>query len=403
MPEIRLQLPRLHAAQLDIKRNARRFNTICCGRRFGKSILGEEFLISPALQGRFPVAWFSPTYKMMGEIWRDVKRILAPIIAAKDEQEKRIELLTGGVLDFWSLDNYDAIRGRKYKRIVADEVAVVGHFGDAWNFVLRPLLTDFKGDAFFLSTPKGMNFFHEAFSRGVDPLQPDWASWQMPTTANPFIDPAEVEDARGMLPDRVFEQEYLAQFLEDGGGVFSGVSRVVLSGQSENIEPAKGRLYSAGVDLARVNDFTVICVCDEAGRQVYFERFNQISWERQIEAIKRVALKYDCAITLDSTGVGDPIYERLRKAGLRVTGFHFSNQSKEQLIDNLAVIIEAGECSLLDLPEQTSELRAYQYALTKSRRVTMNAPEGMHDDCVIALALSMWGRKRNKKIVADVF
>jgi hypothetical protein len=138
------------------------------------------------------------------------------------------------------------------------------------------------------------------------------------------------------------------------------------------------------------NDFTVLSVMDSAGRQVHFERFNQISWERQLAAIMAVHERYRAAVVIDSTGVGDPIFERLRKAGVPVKPYQFTNASKEALIDNLAMRLEQGLVRLMDVPEQTNELLAYQYELTPSRNIRMNAPAGMHDDTVIALALSAW-------------
>jgi hypothetical protein len=140
-----------------------------------------------------------------------------------------------------------------------------------------------------------------------------------------------------------------------------------------------------------VEDFTVLSVLDDAGRQVYHDRFNQISWERQTAAILDVARQYRATVFIDSTGVGDPIYERIRLAGASVDPYQFTNASKERLIDHMAMQIEQGKVRLMDIPAQTNELLAYQYELTPSRNVRMNAPEGMHDDCVISLGLATWG------------
>jgi hypothetical protein len=389
--EIRIRLPRLHPKQLEVLNGAARWNVVACGRRFGKSTLGIDRLIEPALYG-LPVAWFSPTYKMLQEIWREVRSTLLPLATRVVVQEHRVELLTGGLVDMWSLDSPDAVRGRKYKRVVLDEAAMVPCLGEAWNASIRATLTDFRGDAWFLSTPKGHGFFWQLYERGRDPLAGEYRSWRMPTTANPYIHPEEVEDARRTLPERVFRQEYLAEFLEDAGGVFRQVAAAIDKGRSANEAATGGRLYSIGVDLARVEDFTVITVLDHLRRQVYHERFNQISWERQIAAIVRVARAYPGSrVWMDSTGLGDPIFEALRKERLAVEGYHFTNQSKEALINSLALGLENGEVRLLDVPAQTAELQAFQYELTPSRNVRMNAPEGMHDDCVISLALAHWG------------
>jgi hypothetical protein len=387
---VTLTLPEPHPNQWKIIDEARRWNVVCCGRRFGKSVLGIDRLIGPALEGG-PVAFFSPTYPMLTEIWRETKEILAPVTQRISVQDHRLELLTGGIVDMWSLDNADSARGRKYRRVVLDEAAMVKNLDDAWNAVIRPTLTDYKGDGWFLSTPKGMNFFWHAFNRGQDDSFLEWASWQMPTVANPYIDPSEVEAARLSLPERVFQQEYLAQFIDEAGGVFRGVRDSVDAGRTENEPPRPGMTYSLGVDIARVQDFTVLSVLDHNRRQVYHERFNQISWERQIAAIERVSLLYNKAkVLMDSTGIGDPVYEAVRKKGIPVEGYTFTNTSKEALIDALALAIEGRQIRLMDVSAQTNELLAYQYELTPSRNVRMNAPEGMHDDCVIALALSNW-------------
>lgn len=342
----------------------------------------------------FPVGWFAPTYKYLTEVWQTFVRTLRPVTSRVNSTERRIELITGGVAEFWTLDDPDAGRSRKYKRVVVDEAAKAKNLEAAWNGAIRATLTDFKGDADFYSTPKGRNFFWKAFVRGQDENEPEWGCWQLPTVSNPFIDPAEVEAARKQLPDRIFRQEYLAEFLDDAGGVFRNVEPSVDKGRTANDPPRPGDSYVVGVDLARVEDFTVIAVVDGNGRQAYHERFNQISWSRQIEAIKSVAARYPGAVVVDSTGVGDPVCEALRRSGVKVVPYHFSNASKEAAVDRLALLLEQDRLRLMDVPAQTNELLAYEYELTPSRNVRMSAPEGMHDDCVMALALAAWGLGR---------
>jgi hypothetical protein len=360
------------------------------GRRWGKTTIGIERLIRPAIAG-FPTAWFAPNYKYLAEAWREFRRTLKPVTTHASKTDKRIELLGGGSIEFWTLQDPDSGRSRKYKRIAIDEAAKARHLETAWNEAIRPTLTDFKGDADFYSTPKGRDFFATVFAWGQDPAEADWTAWQFPTVDNPFISPAEVESARQKLPDRVFRQEYLAEFLENGGGVFRSVTESIDRGRREAESKRAVGAYALGVDLARLEDFTVLCVLDNTGRQVSFERFNTISWERQIAAIVHCSHRYDAAVIVDATGLGDPIVERLQNAGLRVEPYTLTNASKKALIDDLAMGLERGRFRLMDVPEQTNELLAYQYELTPSRNLRMGAPEGMHDDCVIALALAAHG------------
>lgn len=214
-----LRLRRLHAAQRRIKREARRFNVVDCGRQFGKSTLGVDLTIGGALQG-WPVAYFSPTYKMQTEIWREVDQATKPVQRDRSAQERRIELVTGGVIDFWSLDSPNSARGRRYKRVLIDEAAMVPDLEDIWNAVLRATLLRYQGDAWFKSTPRGFNYFHALWERGQSDQFPEWMSWQMPSTENPYLSPADIEQARRELPERVFSQEYLAQFVADGAIVW---------------------------------------------------------------------------------------------------------------------------------------------------------------------------------------
>lgn len=198
---------------------AKRFNVLCCGRRWGKTNLSEELLLSPdnenngALNG-YPVGYFAPTYKMLMEVWRTINSDLYEIIESKSETEKRIEIFGGGVIDFWSLEDPNSIRGRKYKRAIVDEAAAARNLEEAWNKVIRPTLTDLKGDGWFLSTPKGKNNYFFDLSKNEEKYE-DWATFQMPTSTNPHIDPDEIEQARQQLDPLTFAQEYLASFVTE--------------------------------------------------------------------------------------------------------------------------------------------------------------------------------------------
>jgi hypothetical protein len=165
-------------------------------------------LIHPALRGK-PVAWFSPTYRLLSDAWRSMQSTLHAVTARKNEAEHRLELRGGGVVEAWSLDNPDAGRGRAYAAIVIDEAALVANLERAWQESIRPMLTDYRGDAWFLSTPKGTaNYFHTLHQKGHGSLKGEWRSWQRPTSDNPLIDATEIAAAREDLSDLAFAQEY---------------------------------------------------------------------------------------------------------------------------------------------------------------------------------------------------
>lgn len=374
--------------------------------------MGKDRLIDGALKG-YPVAWFSPTYKMLKPVWREVKALLAPITSYRDEQEKYIELITGGSIEFWSLENPDAPRGRKYWLIVWDEAAMHKD-PDTWPSVIRPLLTDYRGGAWFLTTPRGQNFLYDLFGLGLDPLVPDWAAWTFPTSSNPYIHPEEIAEAQALLPQRWFEQEFLAIFLEDGTGVFRGVDKVCTAQPLER--PIPGHRYGFGVDWGKANDFTVISIMDlTTNTQVALDRFNQISWEYQKERLMKLAeLWRPVKVLAEENSIGGPMIDSLAKETLQVVtyrdpeydnepledrgslitkrlpikGFSTTGETKGPLIESYALSIEKGEVTLLKDPTQIKELKSYELERLPSGRYRYSAPAGKHDDIVIAGALS---------------
>ena len=192
---------------------AKRFNTVKCGRRFGKTTLSEELLLSPddprngAING-FPVAYCAPTYKMVMNVWREIKEITQGIIYDANEQEKRIELIGGGTINMWSLDAPNALRGNKYKRIVIDEAEIIPNLKDTWERVLRATLTDLKGDAWFLSTPA----FGESYFKKLCRIEAEnWMNWVFTSYDNPHLDKNEINEARDTLDESVFRCEFLAE------------------------------------------------------------------------------------------------------------------------------------------------------------------------------------------------
>ena len=141
---------------------------VVCGRRFGKTTLGIDRLIPPALDGK-PVAWCAPTYRMMVETWEILQHVLANVIAQRNEQEHRLTLLSGGTIDLWSLEDPDTIRGRAYALVVVDEAAQVRELDRAWEQVLRPNADRLSGARVVPLNPEIAQLLLHALSAGPGP------------------------------------------------------------------------------------------------------------------------------------------------------------------------------------------------------------------------------------------
>jgi phage terminase large subunit-like protein len=350
--------------------------------------MGKILLIERALAGRI-VWWISPSFRMADDVWRDLKTALDGAIAAKSEDMHRLDLHGGGVIRVQSGHDPDALRGAGLDLVVLDEAAYM--HPDVWRAALRPALIDRRGEALFLSTPNGRNWFWSLYMRGQNRAHPDWMSWRLPTTANPMIDPAEVEDARQSLPERLFRQEYEAEFLAGAGGVFRRVEEAASVAPGQGPEP--GERYIFGVDWGRDRDFTAIAVLAAESRQlVALERFNEIGWALQRGRLATLAHTWQPdAIWAEANSLGSPNIEALQDDGLPVIPFHTTATSKGPLIESLALALERGELTILPDPVLVGELQAYTLARLPSGRFSYSAPPGDHDDTVIALALAWHG------------
>ncbi len=192
-----------------------------------------ELAVETLLDGK-RCAYFAPTYKDAFEWWKQVKGVLGDVIKSKDEQVKQLNTITGGLLDVWSMDDPDSGRGRKYHRAIVDECEKAQKFKEAWQGTIRATLTDFVGDAWFLSTPKfGKTFFKELAS--YQEKFPNWISWKFTTYDNPHISKDEIEDARRTMDTLYFRCEYLAEDVDLTGKPFLyafDANRHVVSGMT---------------------------------------------------------------------------------------------------------------------------------------------------------------------------
>jgi hypothetical protein len=159
--------------------------------------------------------------------------------------------------------------------------------------------------------------------------------------------------------------------------------------------PKDGKIYCGGIDLAKTEDFSVVTIFDAVKRHmVFFDRFQRITWpEQKQRIIKAIKVYNNASMVLDSTGIGDAIYDDLIQDGIAVVPFKFTNDSKKNLVQRLQVALEQRLISFPDIPELITELTEFEYSLTPGGNVTYSAPEGKNDDCVISLGLSVWGMR----------
>ena len=367
---MRIELPKPHINQQKILECEKRFIVVMCGRRFGKSELSQIIGIKEAITGG-QVAYITPTYKLAKAFF---ERLTAAIPFKNNISNLKIYCPNNGSIEFYTGERLDNLRGRKFHLVIIDEAAFIPDLESGWQNSIRPTLTDYEGKAVFLSTPRGKNFFYSMFMKQGEN---DWQSFKFSTYDNPYINTREIDEARLQLPEVVFEQEYLANPSENSANPFGNayIKNCIRPVSSQQI-------VSYGIDLAKSVDFTVIIGLDNGGNVAYFDRF-QMDWHNTKETIRRLPA---APILADSTGVGDPILEDLKREGINIEGLKFTSQSKQQLMEGLAQAIQQGK---IGYPAGVivDELDIFEYQFT-ANGVRYSAPSGFHDDCVMALALA---------------
>ncbi len=367
---MRIELPNPHINQKKILECDRRFIVVMCGRRFGKSELSQILAISESIKGG-QVAYITPTYKLAKAFF---ERLTAALPFKNNISNLKIYCPNNGSIEFYTGERLDNLRGRKFHLVIIDEAAFIPDLESGWQNSIRPTLTDYQGKAVFLSTPRGKNYFYSMFMKQGEA---DWQSFKFSTYDNPYINTREIDEAKLQLPEVVFEQEYLANPSENSANPFGNayIKNCIRSISSQQI-------LAYGIDLAKSVDFTVIIGLDNGGNVAYFDRF-QMDWHNTKETIRRLPA---APILADSTGVGDPILEDLKREGINIEGLKFTSQSKQQLMEGLAQAIQQGKISY---PEGVivDELDIFEYQFT-ANGVRYSAPSGFHDDCVMALALA---------------
>jgi len=314
------------------------------------------------------------------------------IIAKKNEAEMRIELINGSAFQVIGCDNIDNIVGTNPVGVVFSEYPL-GRV-EAWDYI-RPILRENKGWAIFDYTPRGMNHGWKLLQQAK--ADEEWFYQVLTADDTNVLSREDLAAEQRQMPEDLFYQEYYCKFIEGAGRVFRNIDNCIYDDRYEPeiskrfaIEPI--RSYRLGVDLAKHQDFTVVTAIDLTTFKAFIaERFNQLDYSLQKARIKAQHYRFSKAeITIDSTGVGEPIYDDLNDAQIPIRAFKFTETSRRDLLTNLQLLLEQEIIKIPNDPLLIDELRSFQYELADSGRVKMVVPDGLHDDMVMSLALACW-------------
>lgn len=369
-----------------------RFAIVAKGRRFGLTKGAANDFILQAIQKKFKRGLWVDTVN--ANIERYVERYFLPHLNKLPKQiwnwrkQEKILEINGAYIDFRSADRPENIEGFGYDKFFVNEAGIVLKDEYLWNNAIKPMLWDYKASGVIGGTPKGKGEFFILAQRGKTHQQ-DYEFFHYTSFENPYLDKELLKQDILSMPERVIKQEVYAEFLDDTGVVFRGVLDVCTAHPSQ---AKPGHIYVLGVDLAKVQDFTVIVVYDRTdNQQVYYKRMNQIEWPLQKKYIKSISETFNKALVmLDATGLGDPIADDLTRDGVPVEPIKLTNEMKKEIIEKLVIWVEQKKLQLLSLEDQINEFTNFTYDISSSGRIVYSAPVGFHDDIVIANALAVW-------------
>lgn len=388
------------AHQLEVLRHPARNKVVVCGRRWGKTRTGQLACVEGhgprhgGLRGALDGAnvwWVAPTFPIASMIWRDLKRSLRDGWGEKNENERRIVMPGGGSITVKSADNPDSLRGDGLDGCVLDEAAFMKQ--DAWAACIRPALSDKRGWAMFLTTPCGMNWFQRLWQDV--PNRRGWERWQRPTSDNPLVLAEELAAARREVGPYLFAQEYEAQFLSAGGGLFKepwcqhrydwiGASHLELEG-GQVVELEQLRRVAAAdlaVSVKSTADYTAIVTLGVAPDR----RMLLLDVERRrcegpdiVPLMRRVLDRWRAPVLwVERVGFQLALLQQARREGLPVREAP-ADRDKVSRSMPVTAALEGGQ---LLLPASAPWLEDFMTEL-------LSFPNAAHDDQVDALAYAV--------------
>lgn len=357
--------------QNEIGADVTRFRVLNAGRRFGKTVLAIEEMIGVGIaENDRRIAYIAPTFQQSRDIcWEQLKRRCAPIIVETNETQLKLTIKTqrGGTSTIWlkSWDAIESLRGQMFHFLVVDEVAMMRNFWIGWQEVLRPALTDTKGGALFISTPKGFNHFFDLYN--LQNTEPSFKSFHATTFDNPHIDPAEVEEARKQLTEDRFFQEYMADFRKMEGLVYKDFKREVHVYDDHTPRKPLSMVY-AGIDFGYTNPTAILKVEHDTDNHFW------VSYEWYKREQLMPAIIEQCRQVKANTYYPDPAepdrIEEMTRAGINV---HDVSKDVEAGISSVQMVIRQNRLHVhKDLIHLINEFETYRY---EDARPDKNLPE----------------------------
>ena len=384
----------LHKAQKEIAVDTHRFRVVNCGRRFGKTTLAIEEIKGKALSRPSKICYIAPTYQQARDIaWNLLKSELKPIAKNINESRLEMEVMTkDGKSSFIYLRGWESIetlRGQQYDFLVIDEIAMMKNFWLNWQEVIRPTLTDARGEAMFISTPKGFNHFYDLYNMQKE--DKDYKSFHFSSYDNHHLPKDELDKAREELTEDRFAQEYMADFRKTEGLVYKNFNRETHTYSDEVIPkerlPEFVEVFGA-IDFGYTNPACILKIGKDRDRNFWIlEEYYKAkqTTEQLVEEAKQMKLNYVYPDPADPEKI-----ESFKRAGLYMREV---KKGKGSISNGIVIIQELILQNRIKINQNCTnliwELETYSYPDKKPGRNENEDPIKENDHAVDALRYAL--------------
>lgn len=378
-------------------------------RQVGKSVLIANLLLYYAINYKGTKNYvLSPTLKQGKNIYKTIINAISGcgIIKSKNATDLFITLINGSSISIKSAEQKESLRGETCTGILCiDECAYIS--SEVYNIV-KPWCDFHKAVTLMVSTPfVKSGFFWEYYNHGLNKeyncVSIDWSDEKYQDDMDFILPPSKLEEYKKLLPKNVFLTDYLGIFIDDDGTVFTDFKKCINKNEIKDSDKLYlGIDWAAGVE----SDDTAIVAFNQYGKQVYLDYFNKLTPTQQIDRIEKFIVQYKNQIVVVQTelnSLGTPLTDFLKNRSQLKTiinkfvGFNTTNQSKNAIVQNLQLAFEQKEIEILEDEKQSRELATYTAEYNaKTRNVSYNAPNGLHDDICIAMMLAYDAYKNGK-------
>ena len=382
-----------------------KFIVLTTGRQWGKTLLGMNMLLKWSVENpKSKSMWVSPVYSQSKKVFETLSVAVGgtAVVKSINRSELTIRLVNGSSIFFRSGERADSLRGNTLDYLIVDEAAFIKD--DVWNTVLKQTTMVQGKKVLFISTPKGKNFLYDLHLRGQSEEYPNYISLQGTSYDTPYITEDELDDAKKVLPEDIFKQEILGEFVDDGGEVFKDVDTYCTL--TDWTPKQEGKKYYAGLDLGRSNDYTVLTILDEDGKVVYMYRDRHKSWDIIVGEIVKQIKRYNAQLQVEVNNVGDVIFEQIKRKHQNTHPFVTTNGSKQNIVEDLIYGLTENRLILPAptlFPALQQEMNVFTFTYSpKTRVVRYEAQQGHHDDCVMSLSIA-YNTLKNKKTMGSYY